>query len=61
MATTLAINDENLSAARSRIRDVDMASETADATKNNILAQSGIAVLAQANSAPSLALKLLNA
>ncbi|MBP5297058.1 MAG: flagellin FliC [Bacteriovoracaceae bacterium] len=60
VATTLAINDENLSAARSRIRDADMASETADATKNNILAQSGIAVLAQANSAPSMALKLLN-
>ena len=60
VVTTLAINDENLSAARSRIRDVDMASETADATKNNILAQSGIAVLAQANSAPSMALKLLN-
>ena len=60
VVTTLAINDENLSSARSRIRDVDMASETADATKNNILAQSGIAVLAQANSAPSMALKLLN-
>jgi len=60
VGTTLAINDENLSSARSRIRDVDMATETADATKNNILAQSGIAVLAQANSAPALAIKLLN-
>lgn len=50
---------ENLSAAQSRIRDVDVASETADMTRNNILTQSGVAVLAQANQMPQIALKLL--
>ena len=43
---SLEINDENISAANSRIRDVDIASETADLAKNNILVQSGISVLA---------------
>lgn len=56
---TLAIGDENLSAAKSRIRDVDVAAETADLTRNNILVQSGTSVLSQANQAPNLALKLL--
>lgn len=50
---------ENLSAANSRIADVDVASETADMTRNNILQQSGVAVLAQANQMPQVALKLL--
>ena len=50
---------ENTSAANSRIRDVDVASETADMTRNNILMQAGISVLAQANSAPQVALNLL--
>ncbi|HJK98637.1 MAG TPA: flagellin [Polyangiaceae bacterium LLY-WYZ-14_1] len=50
---------ENLSAANSRIRDVDVASETAALTRNNILQQAGVAVLAQANQAPSIALSLL--
>ena len=50
---------ENLSAANSRIRDVDVASETAALTRNNILQQAGVSVLAQANQAPSLALSLL--
>ncbi len=50
---------ENLSAANSRIRDVDVASETAEMTKNNILMQSGAAVLGQANQLPSIALSLL--
>lgn len=50
---------ENLSAANSRIRDVDVADETAQLTKNNILMQAGVSVLAQANQAPSLALSLL--
>jgi len=50
---------ENLSAAESRIRDVDIASETANLTKYNILMQAGIAILAQANQAPSIALSLL--
>ena len=56
----LEISDENLSAANSRIRDVDVASETADMTKNNILLQAGISVLSQANQSPNTALKLLN-
>jgi flagellin len=55
----VAISIENLSAANSRIKDVDMASETAEMTKNNILAQAGISVLAQANNIPQLALSLL--
>jgi flagellin len=50
---------ENLSAANSRIADVDVAAETADMTRNNILTQSGVAVLAQANQMPQIALKLL--
>jgi flagellin len=50
---------ENLEAARSRIRDTDMASETSELTKNNILAQAGISVLGQANANPQQVLKLL--
>jgi len=56
---SLSIYDENLSSARSRIYDVDMASETAELTKNNILTQAGTSVLSQANSNNTLALKLL--
>ncbi len=56
----LEISEENLSAANSRIRDVDVASETADMTKNNILLQSGMSVLSQANQSTNTALKLLN-
>lgn len=56
----LAITDENLSAANSRIRDTDMANEVSEMTKENILMQSGIAVLSQANSTNAHALKLLN-
>ncbi|OUR93099.1 flagellin [Halobacteriovorax marinus] len=55
----LGISEENLSAAKSRIRDVDIASETAEMAKNNILMQSGASVLAQANQFPNIALKLL--
>lgn len=55
----LGIYEENLSGARSRIIDVDMASETAELTKNNILSQTGTAVLSQANQNNLLALKLL--
>ncbi len=50
---------ENLSAARSRIMDADIAQETSAMTKNNILQQAGVAILAQANQAPQLALSLL--
>ncbi len=49
----------NISAANSRIRDVDVAEETARLAQNQILMQSGAAVLAQANQIPSLALSLL--
>lgn len=50
---------ENMSAARSRIMDADIASETATLTRNAILQQAGTAVLAQANQQPQLALQLL--
>lgn len=50
---------ENLSAANSRIRDVDVAYETADLTRNSILQQASISILAQANAAPQSALSLL--
>jgi flagellin len=50
---------ENLSAARSRILDADIAQETSSMTKNNILQQAGVSILAQANQAPQLALSLL--
>ena len=50
---------ENVSAANSRIRDVDVAEETAAMTRNNILQQAGVSMLAQANQLPSLALSLL--
>lgn len=57
--TNLGVTEENFSEANSRIRDVDVASETAKMTKNNILNQAGISVLAQANQAPNHALSLL--
>jgi len=56
---SMQVYDENLSAARSRIYDVDMASETAELTKNNILSQAGVAVLSQANQNNMMALKLI--
>lgn len=60
-ATTsnLAVADENLSAANSRIRDTDLAAESSEMVRNNILAQAGVSVLAQANSMSQMALKLL--
>jgi flagellin len=56
----IAVSVENLSAANSRIRDVDIAEETAEMTKNNILLQAGTSVLAQANQSSNTALQLLN-
>lgn len=50
---------DNLSAANSRIRDVDVAAESASMTKANILMQAGVSVLSQANQQPQMALKLL--
>ena len=55
----ISISVENLSAARSRIKDVDVADESAELAKYNILMQSGISVLTQANSIPQMALALL--
>jgi len=55
----LQIYDENLSAARSRIYDVDMASQTSELVKDNILTSATVSVLGQANQNPQLALKLL--
>jgi len=49
----------NITSANSRIRDVDVAAETANLSKNQVLAQAGVSVLAQANQLPQLALKLL--
>lgn len=57
--TNLQSARENLSAANSRIRDVDVAEESAAMTRNNILSQAGMAVLSQANQLPSMALSLL--
>ena len=58
--SNLSITDENISAANSRVRDLDIASETAELAKNNILVQSGVSVLSQTNNSPSVALKLLS-
>lgn len=55
----LGVTEENLSAANSRIRDTDVASATAEMTRNNILLQAGTATLAQANGKDQLALKLI--
>ena len=57
--TNLANSYENLSAANSVIRDVDVAEETAFMTRNRILQQAGVAVLSQANSLPQAALSLI--
>ncbi|MBD5560568.1 MAG: flagellin [Clostridia bacterium] len=55
----LKVSTENLTAAESRIRDVDMASEMAELTKNNILSQAATAMLSQANALPQNVLTLL--
>jgi len=59
-SSNLSVTDENFSAANSRIRDVDVAAETADLAKNNILNQASVSVLAQANNSPQFALKLIS-
>ena len=56
----IAVSVENMSAANSRIRDVDVAEETANLTRNNILMQAGTSVLSQANQTANAALGLLN-
>lgn len=55
----ISIYEENLAAANSRVRDTDVAVEATEMTKQNILMQSGIAVLSNANNNNQLALKLL--
>jgi flagellin len=57
--TNLNNSAENLQAAESRIRDLDMAEEIMAFTKNNILQQAATAMLAQANMAPQSVLQLL--
>jgi flagellin len=58
--SNVAVSMENMSAANSRIRDVDVAEETAELTRNNILLNAGSSVLAQANQTSNVALGLLN-
>jgi flagellin len=55
----LATQRENISAANSRIRDVDVADETVRMTRSQILMQAGVSVMAQANQLPSMALSLI--
>lgn len=58
--SNLQVARENFAAAESQIRDIDVASETAELTRLNILQQAGAAVLGQANQQPALALALLS-
>jgi len=57
--SVLNIQAENLQAAESRVSDVDVATEMAEMTRNQVLAQAGISMLAQANAMPQMALSLL--
>ncbi len=58
-ADIVNVQAQNLQAAESGITDVDTATETSNLTRNSVLTQAGIAMLAQANSLPQMALKLL--
>ncbi|MHC4645709.1 MAG: flagellin N-terminal helical domain-containing protein [Planctomycetota bacterium] len=55
----ISVQAENLMASESRISDVDVATEMAEMTRNQVLANAGVAMLAQANTMPQLALTLL--
>jgi flagellin len=57
--SVLDIQRENLMASESRVSDVDVATEMAEMTRNQVLAQAGISMLAQANAMPQMALTLL--
>lgn len=59
VTNNISVTFENLSAANGRIRDVDVASEMASMTKNQILVQASTSMLAQANAFPQAALSLL--
>jgi flagellin len=56
---TIQTASQNLSAADSRIRDVNVAEETSNLSRLQVLVQAGVSVLAQANQQPQSALKLL--
>jgi flagellin len=56
---SLEVSSENLSASRSRIQDADFAKETAVFSRNKIVQQAGVSVLAQANQQPNIALSLI--
>ena len=60
-ATTLQVEGQNLTSTLSSIRDVDVANESTQYARYNILVQSGTAMLAQANQSPQSVLKLLQA
>ena len=57
--TNLNIQAENLQAAESRISDVDVATEMTEFVRNQILTQSAVAMLSQANSLPQMAMQLI--
>ncbi|MCK5564904.1 MAG: flagellin, partial [Planctomycetes bacterium] len=57
--SVLDIQAENVMAAESRVSDVDVASEMAAMTRNQVLAQAGVSMLGQANTMPQMALSLL--
>ena len=57
--TNLQIQAENMQAAESRISDVDVATEMINFVRNQILTQSAVAMLSQANSLPQMALQLM--
>lgn len=59
VVNSLSITNENLTAAQAEIRDADLAVETADLTRAQILQQAGVAVLGQANTSAQVALQLL--
>jgi len=59
ISSTMSVLKDNLGAANSRIKDVDVAEESANFARQNILVQSGTAMLAQANALPQSALRLI--
>jgi flagellin len=59
VVASLQTTAENLTASRSRILDADFAAETATLTRNQVLQQAGVAILAQANALPNSVLALL--
>ena len=58
-ASAVDVTRENLAAANSRVRDADVAAETSNFSRSQVLMQAGVSMLAQANSQPQLALRLL--